>query len=140
MKKLLLLLMIVLTLTPAVSSWVPHGIVHVLHDTHARHHQRGYDLGEHYSADHAGTVAHEINADIVTYFQDYMHVDLLVTDHNDFVLQSQKFQNAAFDAALGGLIHQLHLTAIKSRAPPHDMAYAALSPIPLYLSTQRFRI
>ena len=130
---------------PALSGWLPHGAVHALHDHQSQHHstEKSHDHG-HEGHGHDGVsqeaVHHPIHFDAVTYFNDYLHVDLQNPEQT--VLKSPVFETQDTDYTLANVTNislRQELIAVQSRAPP-DMLRPWPSKTPLYLSTQRIRI
>lgn len=88
---------------PALSGWLPHGAVHALHDHQSQHHstEKSHDHG-HEGHGHDGVsqeaVHHTIHFDAVTYFNDYLHVDLQNPEQT--VLKSPVFETQDTDYTL----------------------------------------
>lgn len=151
MKNLLLSFLIMLMALPAALPWMPHEAVHALHDQHANHHESSshsndahHHDNQHMASGHADhaveSIHHEIAVDIVTYFNDYLHVNLQNPDQTAFVAPSQDVQDLDFDITASFLLPQRYeLALVQNRAPP-DWQSATLNHTPLYLSTQRLRI
>lgn len=151
MKNLLLSFMLVLMALPAALPWMPHGAAHALHDQHATHHedkcfsQKTYPHDhKHLASGHANhaekSAHHAIAVDIVTYFNDYLHVDLQSPDQTAFAAPSQHALDMDFDEATGFFLPQrFELAFVQNRAPPVWQS-APLNHTPIYLSTQRIRI
>lgn len=73
-------ILIMLFVLPAFSPWLPHGAVHALHDHQAKHHGAKNHGHGHEGHDHDAVgrqvVHHPIQFDVITYFSDFLHVDL----------------------------------------------------------------
>lgn len=119
------------TLIPLMSNDVIHG----LHDHHRAHHGQAHSQKTNHSEYHSA------HFDITTYYSDYLHVDLkspvqtvLKAPSRDNVIQ-QCLIVVPMDLPTinDGLLNN------QTRAPPDIMAYAH-DALPIYLSTQRFRI
>ena len=149
MKKLFLTFLLSLFVLPAFVPWMPHGAVHALHDHQESHHQSQNQpdtTHEHDQADHDHNTQthasphHPINLDVITYFSDYLHVDL--QSPNQLVLETpvQDAQDIDFTLAVDALPqNRYELTSVQSRAPPDWQRFRPEN-TPLYLSTQRLRI
>ncbi len=150
MKNTFFSVLIALLVLPAFTPWMPHGAVHVLHDLQeSYHHNRNTSDKvahghEHVAHDHdiqtQASNHHAINLDAVTYFSEYLHVDLQSPDRIILTASAQDSQDSdfAFTATLSPQ-HRYELTSVQSRAPP-DWRRHRPDKTPLYLSTQRFRI
>ena len=142
-------LLILLMVLPAALPWMPHGTVHALHDQHANHHERSSHSGDAHDHQHLASghtdhavesVHHEIAVDIVTYFNDYLHVDLQHPEQTAFNAPSMDVQDMDFDSAANFLLlPRFELASIQNLAPP-DLQRTTLNHTPLYLFTQRIRI
>lgn len=144
MKNGLLTLLLMLLVLPALTPWLPHGSVHALHDHQTEHHQvqghnHSHDNHDHdcpdKKADH-----HPIQYDVVSYFNDYLHIDLQTAQN--LVLEAPTLDTQDTDYSLTATINSIpryELASVQSRAPP-DMRRHGHYKTPLYLSTQRLRI
>ena len=139
----------ILLVLPAFTSWMPHGIVHALHDHQESHHQsrQQHDQGHghsHAAHDHETQTQasdhHLVNLDAVTYFTDFLHVDLQSPDQ--VVLKAPTLDLHDMSFILPTDIEpqsRYELASVQSRAPP-DWRRHRPDNTPLYLSTQRLRI
>jgi hypothetical protein len=144
MKNSLLTLLLMLLVLPALTAWLPHGSVHALHDHQTEHHQveghsHSHDDHDHdcpdKQADH-----HPIHFDAVTYFNDYLHIDL--QNPNQSVLKAPTIDTQDIDYTLMAVmspIPRYELASAQSPYPP-DIRRHSQDKTPLYLSTQRLRI
>ena len=144
MKNALLSVMILMLVFPAFTPWLPHGAIHALHDHQAEHHgveSHGHSHeGHSHDSKNEQTASHSIHFDVITYFSDYLHVDLQSPEQTVLkapTKDTQDIEYALTDAIASELRYEL--TALKSRAPP-DMRRLRPDKTPLYLSTQRLRI
>ena len=142
MKKIISLLLTLMLILPAFAPLLPHEAVHVLQDSHASAHHNADHHGHHHHEhkDHHQVYAqYSLPLDIVTYFKDYLHVDLKKPEHTNLNLDVSSEQD--LDQSLNFVTYsKLHQTLnINSRAPPDNNRLWPDS-IPLYLSTQRLRI
>jgi hypothetical protein len=145
MKKIIYTLLIALLILPALVPWMPHGVVHAMQDYQKSHHQTNSQI-ETTNHDHANikhTQAsghHPIHLDAVTYFSDFLHVDLQTPEQ--IALKSPNVDSHDFDFPV---IADLQITLnykpdnTHSRAPP-DWRHFRPDNIPPYSSTQRIRI
>lgn len=142
MKRSVSVLLTFMLVMPAFAPWVSHGAMHALHDSHiAAHH--GSDQHNHHSYEHhyqhKADLLHSLHLDFVSYFKDYLHVDLSKPEHGGIDFASADLQD--FDPPLDIAFYSKLSRSISfhSRAPPD---YSELWPakLPLYLSTQRLRI
>ncbi len=150
MKKAFLLVLITLLVLPAFMPWMPHGTIHALHDYQESHHQSDHqpDIATH-KHDHAvhdhdthtqASNHHAINLDVVTYFSEYLHVNLQSPDHIILTAPVQDSQDIDFTLTANlSPQNRYELTSVQSRAP-HDLRRHRPDNTPLYLSTQRLRI
>lgn len=144
MKNILFSVLITLLVLPAVTPWLPHGAVHALHDYQAKHHgaeshSHGHK-GHNHHAKSEQAVHHPIHFDAVTYFSDYLHVDL--QNPGQSVLKAPLFDTYDIDYTITAVINPIpryELASVQSRAPP-DTRRLRPDKTPLYLSTQRLRI
>lgn len=148
MKNGLFTILILLFVLPAFTPLLPHGAVHALHDHQAKHHgaeSHGHKHDrEHEGHDHDAVneqaVHHPIHFDAVTYFSDYLHIDLQNPEHA--VLKAPLLDTHDIDYTLAPVINLMpryELASVQSRAPP-DTRRQRPDKTPLYLSTQRLRI
>jgi len=151
MKNFILQSLISLLLLPAFLQWLPHDLMHALHDQHISHQKKGNLAGEihtHNSAPHdhkthaRKSAHHVINLDAPTYFSEYLHVDLQSPGQLVFKGLVQTASAIDFILADDRLTHQqLRLASPQNRGPPPDYGWRTLRPnTPLYLTTQRLRI
>lgn len=144
MKKAFFSVLITLLVLPAFAPLLPHGAVHALHDHQAKHHGTEDHGHGHEGHDHGvqsqQAVHHSIHFDAVTYFSDYLHVDLQNPDQ--VVLKAPAPDTYDIDFKVAVVIEsqdRYELASVQSRAPP-DWRRHRPDNTPLYLSTQRLRI
>lgn len=143
MKNFATFLLIFLLVLPTFASWLPHGAVHALHDQQARHHvQEGHSHG-HQGHDHdienQEAVHHPIHLDAVTYFTDYLHVDLQSPGQIVLKAPEQESHDIAFFLPPAFKAHRYELALFQARSPP-DWRRRKSQTTPLYFSTRRIRI
>ncbi len=143
-KNALFSVLITLLVLPAFAPLLPHGTAHALHDHQAEHHgvqSHGHSHEEHdHKTQTQEVVHHPISFDVVTYFNDYLHVDLQNPDQVVFKAPAPDTYDIDFTvAAVLEPQHRYELTSVQSRAPP-DWRRLKTNKTPLYLSTQRLRI
>lgn len=144
MKNGFLTILIMLFVLPAFTPWLPHGAVHALHDHQAKHHgeeshSHGHE-GHDHEAEQGQAVHHPIHFDAVTYFSDYLHVDLQSPDQT--ALKAPSLDKHDIDYTIAAIIKPMpryELASVQSRAPP-DTRRLRPDKTALYLSTQRLRI
>jgi hypothetical protein len=142
MKNGFLIILTFLLLLPAFSPWLPHGAVHVLQDHQTKHHgadTHGHSHGEH-EAVKKQSLEHYIQFDAVSYFSDFLHVDLQSPDQS--VLKTPAFDTHDIDYAIVAVVSSMaryELSYVRSRAPPDNYGLRP-DKTPVYLSTQRLRI
>jgi hypothetical protein len=142
MKNGFLAILITLFVLPAFTPWLSHNAVHNLHEHQAKHHvkethEHGF-VGHDHDVEQA--VHHPIHFDAVTYFSDFLHVDLQNPDQS--VLKAPVFDNYDTVFAPVAVISPMaryELSSVQSRASP-DIYRLRPDKTPVYLSTQRLRI
>jgi hypothetical protein len=149
MKNVLFSVLIALLVLPAFTPWMPHGAVHALHDHQEYHHQSSQQAKQSHGHGHAGhdhsaqTQAsdhHPINFDVVTYFSEYLHVDIQSPDQVVLKAPAPELNDITFILSTDiEPPHLYELASAQSRAPP-DWRWYRPDNTPLYLSTQRLRI
>ncbi|MGH1402898.1 MAG: hypothetical protein ACRBDL_01515 [Alphaproteobacteria bacterium] len=142
MKRALIALMITMIALPAFLQVMPHGIDHALHQAkvHYAHNDHGHDHNDDHRHDAHEDDHHAINLDIVTFYDDYLHVDLQSQDHVALEQPVQDVQDLDSDMVTGIMfVSRYELSPVQSRAPP-DWQSIHTHNTPLYLSTQRLRI
>ena len=151
MKNVFFSVLIALLVLPAFTPWMPHGVLHALHDHQESHHQsltlssKTAQGHQHVANDHgtqtqASSGYHPINLDVITYFNEYLHVELQSPDQITLTAPAQDNHDIAFVLPADIEPHQRYeLTSVQSRAPPDWRRYRPDS-APVYLATQRLRI
>jgi hypothetical protein len=139
MKKLLSLMLVCMLVLPALAPWMPHGAMHALHDNHIAADHSFTHTHSHDDHLHSTDTHHPINVDIVSYYKDYLHVDLKKPEKTLTQLPLLDLQH--LDILLPLAIYPVRdtLAYLHNRAPP-DYALQQPDKLPLYLSTQRLRI
>lgn len=149
MKNSFFLVLIILLVLPTFTPWIPHGAMHALHDHQENHHQNlkqidnSDDSYDHAIHDHDTQTSdhHPIILDAVTYFNDYLHIDLQSPYQATLKVPELDMQDANF-----GLIPETNLypryelASVQNRAPPPDWQRHNFDKTPPYISTQRLRI
>lgn len=144
MKNGFLTILIMLFALPAFTPWLPHGSVHALHDHQTEHHQVESHGHLHDSHDHGTQTQvsshHPINLDAVSYYSDFLHVDLKSPEQ--IILKAPTLDTQDIDYTFTAVIKptpRYQLASVQSRAPPDTRRHSP-DKTPLYLSTQRLRI
>ena len=144
MKNGFLAILITLFVLPAFTPWLSHNAAHNFHEHQAKHHVKethnhGF-VGHNHHSDSEQAVHHPIHFDAVTYFSDYLHVDLQSPEQT--VLKAPIFDIYDIDflpVARLAPMARYELDSVQSRAPP-DAYRLRPDKTPVYLSTQRLRI
>lgn len=157
MKKTLSLLLIVLLLSPAFATWLPHDAIHALHKHNIEHYVAGShnhlqqehghahdnksdNLKSHdnntntQQSDH-----HTIHFDLTTYFNDFLNVDLQRTNQTSLDFTNFDLYDIDFAVVIGIKAHDRYDLPPNKTSVPIDWQISSPSN-PLYLSTQRLRI
>jgi|TARA_R110000868_G_scaffold49101_3_gene158528 hypothetical protein len=143
MKKILFSVLIALFVLPAFTPLMPHDGIHALHDHHSvQTHAHVHDHAAQGSDDKKTQVSdhHPIRFDAVSYFNDYLHVDLQNSEKIILKAPAPGSQNVKFTTFAAFVSAQRYQrNSVQSRAPPN---WQRLKPknTPVYLSTQRLRI
>ena len=144
MKNGSLSILILFLVLPAFTPLLPHGAIHALHNHQAKHHgtenhAHGHEEHNH-SNENKQAAHHPIHFDAVTYFTDYLHVDLQSPEEIILKAPSQNSHDLVYTLAEATTpIARYELSSIQSRAPP-DIRWLRPDKMPLYLSTLRLRI
>lgn len=121
---------------------MPHDALQAMHVQQEKHHGRGDDHDHHgRSHDVQSSVSHSVHFDVVTYFSDYLHVELKNTDHADLkkpTLDSQKIEFMQLAVFMPPAYAPS--AYIQTTGPPPDNWRLIHSSLPVYLATQRLRI
>lgn len=132
--------LVLLLAMPALGPRMPHSAMHALHDQHISHHEELHSDHNHHGHHHTNQTElhHEFSFDVVTYFSDYLHVDLkapsqhsvtapTTNDSGDVIVTAELISND------GGIIP-------RSEFRPPPQYYTSSYNSPVYLVTQRIRI
>lgn len=148
MKKICAIFLGLLFLLPAFMPWMPLASAKALHIQREAHHQ--YELKSHthtHSSESSGAHVskqggdHGFYADVLTYFHDYLHVDLQRSKQIGLTAPSQDSQRIGFIPVADQLPPQrIELASLQNRGPPDYNRRALVSSTRLYLGTQRLRI
>ncbi|MFT6387002.1 MAG: hypothetical protein ACJAUP_000372 [Cellvibrionaceae bacterium] len=132
--------------SPAVASWLPHGVNHTLHNNnieylstgshnhspHAHHHDNNDSVN---LSDH-----HQIHLDDTTYFSDQLNIDVKKTRQTPLVFSDFDLYGVNCTVVASIKPHHLYdLPPSKSRIPLNWNIFSS-GHIPPYLSTQRLQI
>ncbi len=144
MKNFTHVFLILLFVLPALGPWMPHNALQALHVQQERHHGGSAEHHDHHNDTHdtKTSISHSIHFDVVTYFSDYLHVDLKNADRT--VLSVPTHDSPAFDYTVVTDIvisSFFSISGIQATGPPPDHDWRMSRPVtPVYLSTQRLRI
>ncbi len=149
MRKTVVLTLVLMLVLPAFLQVMPHGVDHALQRakaTHLDHHHRSDSVfpghESHGSHEHA---AHQsdhpfINLDVVTFYKDYLHVDLKAPEPASLEASQRDHHKITFPAAFAvATLPSLAASFARSRAPPQWRS-PKREHLPLFLLTQRIRI
>jgi len=145
MKTVRITLLFVLFVLPMLAPLASHDILQAMHSYHESHHK--VEVHTHHDDSHQTKVvlkntSHPLHFDIITYFSDYLHVDLPNPQQDIFQVAAKQVQNG--DLEKNNFIYNTpssHLASLKEEAPPDSYFLNSLfSDEELYLSTQRLRI
>lgn len=139
MKNVLAVFLLLVFMLPAFGPWMPQGTLATLHIEQEKHHQ---DIASHdhdaYVQDFSG---HSVHLDVVTYFNDYLHVDLKNAD-NVFLAAPSLDVHAvtyAFVTDSNATI-PVPVSDTQTTGPPDKGWLASRTKLPVYFATQRLRI
>jgi hypothetical protein len=143
MKNIIAAIILFLFIVPSFAPMMPDNLMRIVHKAQEMHH--GIDTGHHHGEHHQhDTPSHSMSFDIVTYFDEVLHLDLKQASQADFLSQTSAISlDISFDPAY--II--LATAAIvpdevkRERIQPdfvNRLAYSDKTPV--YLSTQRMRI
>ena len=144
MKNGLLTILILLFVLPVLTPWLPHGFMHDFHHSQVKHHaNNSHDHGHNIQAQTSETAHDDHSAfhiDVVTYFNDYLHVDLPNAQQTYLSAPDLDIQDVDYTVpAVTDFNSPFDIAVYYSRAPP-DQFRPFTDKTPLYLSTQRIRI
>lgn len=143
MKNIFVSILIAFMAMPALAPWFSDGAVHAMHDQQATHHNSeandSHNAHDHL-ADKQSSVHHPIHFDVVTYFTEFLHVDLKTP--NQYILESPSPDAHDIDFATTYIKippSRYKIAFVQVNARP-DWPWPLSDSTPLYLSTQRLRI
>ena len=142
--------MLVILMLPAFLPFASHDTLHAIHDSHAFHQQDSHNRDghghqrDHHENDHLNETVtnahHPIAIDIVSYYSDFLHVDLRQTDSAPLVPVVDLDQDIDYDMTADiAAQSRYELASLRLRAPPDKHVYNQ-DYSPLYLTTLRLRI
>jgi hypothetical protein len=139
MKFLFFNLLAVFIMLPAFTPWLSHEAAHALHD-HQSHTVEDHVHDPHdHSVKQQEVIHHPIHVDVISYFRQYLNIELHVSPKIVLNTPVQDTGNIDFVSVVDAWQSGYGLTVIRSRAPPDTLRLRPGS-TPLYLSTQRLRI
>lgn len=143
MKRIFVAFLILLFMLPALGPWMPHSALQSLHVQQELHHGVFGDQHDHHGHRHdlQSSDSHSVHFDIVTYFNDYLHVDLRGADHVVLSAPLQDKQTPDYALVTESVRPIMTLSSYhKNRGhPDYGWRISYASP-PAYLATQRLRI
>lgn len=143
MKNALAAFLILIFSLPALGPWMPHHALQALHVRQEKHHGGSVDRHDHHGHNHGAKAkaTHSVHFDVVTYFNDYLHVDLKNSDQT--ALNAPIHDTRTIDYILVADIVPPPFSPSsgnQSRGPP-DYDWRMSRPgTPVYLATQRMRL
>lgn len=143
MRNLLSIFLVLIFMLPTLGPWMPHDALKALHVQQERHHGGNPDQHDHHGHSHdaKAKASHSVHFDVVTYFSDYLHVELKNTDHAS--LETPDLDNHKIDfIQMATLIPPSFpsSTNVQTTGPPPDNWRLTRPDLPIYLATQRLRI
>lgn len=136
---------------PALLPFASHDTLHVIHDSYASHHRHtpineehahshDHDISDHTTNRADISVHHPISVDIVSYYEDFLHVELQQARNLTFTPPSLHRGTVGYGhMAILSTAKPNSLSAIQARAPPDTHIYRQ-DYSTLYLTTLRLRI
>ena len=147
MKKCFSRIFLFIMAIPMFLPFMPHAATESFHAQHEQYHLNNlventhnhhYDHSKNHGSDQ--DLSHGFHIDIVTYFNNYLHVDLQNPDQVVSEISLSNKGNNAFSAVMIAEGQTFYAFAsLKNHAPP-DWQEVNSKNTPLYLSTQRLRI
>jgi hypothetical protein len=140
MKNSFAIFLILVFMLPTFGPWMPHDSLQTLHIQQESHHQSMVYHG-HHNHDEQAKVSHSVNFDVVTYFSDYLHVDLKSANHAALNVPAHDKQAIDYRMDVDILSPPLSQSSgiqITGLAD-YDWRMSRPGP-PVYLTTQRLRI
>lgn len=146
MRKCVILLLMMAMITPSILPWLPHDALHAVHDAHMAHHQshkhnshHHYEHNNHHQ--HTNAANHSIQIDVVSFFSDYLHLDLKQANNIDHETPHSTGEYFDFPTLNSISNWNIQVASFQNRGPPSDFErYSTPNSPPVYLATQRFRI
>lgn len=145
-KKTLSIFIMALVVMPAFFVFLPHDIAHALHaGYHQSYDHRDYTQGQkHCSHSHEEqapeSVHHPIQLDIITYYNDYLQIDLQRHAQAFLTYPVEYNQDIELTLHLNLLPQQCCSPASLQNSPPSDWRESKQENTSIYLFTQRLRI
>lgn len=154
MRNYIAIIMLFTLVLPAFVSFAPHDALHAMHSAstshpHANHHrdehaghQHHHDKHDHGEGEVAANAHHPIVVDVVSYYADFLHIDLRHVDADALAIVSapNSDQGSDYDMGAGVTVQDRYeLASVRLRAPPERSLHQPDGPS-LYLTTLRLRI
>lgn len=143
MKNTLVAFLILIFILPALGPWMPHDALQALHVQQEKHHGNSVDNHEHHGHDHdvRANVGHSVHFDVITYFNDYLHVDLKGADQTALSAPVHDVQAIDYFMVADIILPPFSPSQNnQSRGPPVYDWRMSHPGTPVYLDTQRLRI
>tara|TARA_R110000868_G_scaffold411035_1_gene701469 strand:- start:40835 stop:41278 length:444 start_codon:yes stop_codon:yes gene_type:complete len=131
---------------PMLAPFAPHDMLHRLHDGFEAHHSTNavhqteniLSKKSHKQKEIIQDHHHPVHFDIVTYFKDYLHVDLQKTQTYTLAIQKQS-KSPDFNILDSLIVKDLFVFSPVRNTPPYYGDVALVAP-QIYKTTQRIRI
>jgi hypothetical protein len=141
MKNLIATILLLLFVLPSFAPMMPHDVLQLVHEAQEMHHSA--DTHGHHHTDDDNSSNHSVRFDIVTYFDEYLHLDLKQAMQADLVGQSMiakgDFTPEPFYLAVASIPSD-YTEAIGIPPPEVSEQLVQSDKAPVYLSTLRLRI
>lgn len=141
MKISLAVLLSFIFILPMFGSWMSHDVIKEIHIQQEDHHQAFSHHAQHTHELQETASPHLIGFDLVTYFNDYLHVDLRSPDNVSVGVQSFNVLDIDHAPIEKVEFHSIILSSnVQARGPPVYSSQIVSLNTPVYLATQRLRI
>lgn len=126
---------------PMFGSWMSHDVIKEIHIQQEEHHQVIISHDHHTHDEQETTSPHPIGFDLVTYFNDYLHVDLRSPDNVSAGVQAFNILDIDYTSIEKFDFHSILLSGnVQATGPPVYSSQIVSLNTPVYLATQRLRI
>jgi hypothetical protein len=124
---------------------MPHNGIHAVQEHFSQHHAQkdnGHVHNGHPHHQHTEKKIHPLQLDVVSYYKDFLHVDLKKAEFDGYQydLNINHVDTSPFTLALLPDTDWSLYSNLSDTVPPPDIGQYLPYNLPLYLSTQRFRL